>query len=669
MHPFLPSSDESSIPPGSDPPMRVLRSGCPLLVVAILLCEFVSSCGISQASTKDEDKSAKELLKVAPPDATLVITVEGLRDHLRVIRSSPLASNLSQLPAIQDWFASDQYRSFEKSCADIEAGLGLKLSELRDDLIGDAVVLVLRLDPQALLDPSHARGLLLLRAHNPDLLERLIARVNATQQGSGELEQVTDFRRGQTTYRRRKFPLASGRPPEWYVSYSDGTFGFSNSEALIHGVMDRKAFFETKKTGNKQSRAAKQDGATNVPDDLGLGDLAKFETLRGLMPERAVARIFVDPRAIEGILAKIPRSNQPSDIRLVSMLEQYLAAVQYGGAALTWNSDAVVLHTVETTNPSRLSSWLSRLAGNSRSGNPVMRRVPPTALALASMHVDALAIREAVFQLMPPASQPVANNLESIASGLLLGQDLCKRILPSVGPGFVAYIDSVLDQPGTGEKPGMSPAQASMFPVVVVLGLSQAPVALPEGGRESHKWQSTAPLADALENAFRTILYLAAMDEKRGGGRARIVTREVSGSSVTSLDVPFPFSYALDRNQQRLVLGSSSAAVARYLKCSTDPKAGQRFRDLQAVAFANTETFACIDLDALVRLADLYRGRLIKNLSVSQKRPVSDVDRDLDHVLAVARLFQAVFTTMRIEANATAVHRSIGVILHRESSL
>ena len=115
-----------------------------------------------------------------------------------------------------------------------------------------------------------------------------------------------------------------------------------------------------------------------------------------------------------------------------------------------------------------------------------------------------------------------------------------------------------------------------------------------------------------------------------------------------------------------LVLGSSAVAVARYLESSADPEAGRRFREIRSAAFADAETFACVDLDALTGLADRYRDRLTRSLAARQKRPTAEVEKDLDHVLALARLFRAAFLASRIEADATAVHRSIGFILHDE---
>ncbi len=95
------------------------------------------------------------------------------------------------------------------------------------------------------------------------MVDRLIGAFNTTQRASGELERVVDRRRAEMTYHVREFPAGSGRPPEWYVSDPDGTFAFSNSEAMIQGVIDRKA----------GSRA----GGTAVP---GLGDLPKFAAVR-----------------------------------------------------------------------------------------------------------------------------------------------------------------------------------------------------------------------------------------------------------------------------------------------------------------------------------------------------------------------------------------------------
>src|SRR5271170_5861356 len=67
------------------------------------------------------------LLRLVPPDAAVVVTVDNLRDHANAFLDSRLAADLRRLPAVQTWFASEKYQRFEKSRAQIEAHLGVNL--------------------------------------------------------------------------------------------------------------------------------------------------------------------------------------------------------------------------------------------------------------------------------------------------------------------------------------------------------------------------------------------------------------------------------------------------------------------------------------------------------------------------------------------------------------
>ncbi len=631
-------------------PSRPLRCGVVPCLASILALAAASVGGRARAAYPPA--VVEDLLRLVPADASLVLTIEGLRDHVRSIGASRLAADLRRLPAVKSWLESEKYRHWKRSCSEIEASLGVKLADLRDQVLGDAVVLVLRLPADAPPDPSRARGLLLLRARDPALLVRLIDVINSSQRGSGELARVQDRRRAGTTYYVREFPENSGRPPEWYVGYPDGTFAFSNSEAMIQAVVDRKP------PGPSPPRV----GSTNVekPKEVGpcLGDLPKLAAVRRRLPDRALARLYVDPRAIERLLTMAPRPAKPADDRVVATLERHLASVEYAGAALVWRDDAIVVHAVETLDASRVDGWLRRWAGDSRACRAELRRVPKTAIALAAAHVDATALREAIDRVTPEGDHQRLRNMEALATGLLLGQDLASRVLPVLGPGVIAYLDAPADD---GEKAQATPGRGRLFPVVLVVDLAGDP------GRANQPTRGQVPAAptvsDALENALRTVLTMMALDEKRGQGRAGLATTEVAGATVTTLSTPIPFAYAIDRNGGRLVLGTSAASVARYLEGASDPAAGARFRELQAVAFPGYETFVCVDLESLAGLAGRYREHLTRNLAARQKRTASDVEKDLEHVLALAHLFRAAFIASRIEPDASAIHRCFGVIV------
>ncbi len=55
---------------------------------------------------------------------------------------------------------------------------------------------------------------------------------------------------------------------------------------------------------------------------------------------------------------------------------------------------------------------------------------------------------------------------------------------------------------------------------------------------------------------------------------------------------------------------------------------------------------------------------MVQSLAASQGRPIADVDRDLAQVQRIARLIDAVYISTRIDSQATATERSIGIMLH-----
>jgi hypothetical protein len=371
----------------------------------------------------------------------------------------------------------------------------------------------------------------------------------------------------------------------------------------------------------------------------------------------------VDPRAIERLLSRAHRADKPADARIATLLERYLSAVEYAGAALVCGADTIVVHSVESLDPSRVDAWLRRWASDARVFRPELRRVPRSALALASAHAELPAMREVVYQVVPEADQQKIRHFEMLLTGLLLGQDIASRILPALGPGVIAYLDSPVES-AIAKIDGAMPAggRVSLFPLVVVIDLSSESERATKGAER--QGPTALVVSDAIDNALRTVLTVAALDDKCGQGRARIATREIAGASVNTLDIPIPFAYALDRSAGRLVLGTSAVAVGRYLESGSDPEAGARFRDLQAAAFPGFSTFLCVDLDAMTRLATRHRERLAHTLAARQNRPPDEVGGDLEHVLALARLFRAAFVASRIEPDATAVYRTFGVVLN-----
>ncbi len=302
------------------------------------------------------DRPADSLLDLVPADAGIILTIEDLRGQSQSFLDSRLASELRQLPAFQAWLASDAYRRFEHACRDIKLTLGVTPEQIRDDFLGDAVVLALRLAPGE--RPDNARGLLLAQVRDRVLLERVIDRLNAVQKSEKELVTVERHERDGTTYNVRRFQAGS-KPPEAYAFLGKSTFAWSNSEELIRGAIDRH-----------------KDDA--LP---GLGASAGVHNVRDALPEDAVASLFVDPGFLMRVLEIKPPDAEADPGG--AFLYRYLSAIRYAGASLVVR-DGLFLHVHQQIDPSKLDEPLKQWAlGGPDEIGPLLQRVPTSAPILA----------------------------------------------------------------------------------------------------------------------------------------------------------------------------------------------------------------------------------------------------------------------------------------------
>jgi hypothetical protein len=193
---------------------------------------------------------------------------------------------------------------------------------------------------------------------------------------------------------------------------------------------------------------------------------------------------------------------------------------------------------------------------------------------------------------------------------------------------------------------------------VIALELQATPDQSPSYARATG--QTT--VADALDNALNTLLAIATFNGKLAEARTRIVTHEVAGATMKTLDPPVPFAYAMDRAGHRLVLGNSAGAVERYLACGSDPNAGARFRRLQTRAFPEARSFVCLDLAAVGTTIATHRDRILGILANHAHRSRDEVARDLDQFLALSGLFDAAYLTSRIDPDSATVFHALGLL-------
>ncbi len=589
-------------------------------VLSILVAIF-SSRRASAADPRPIDR----LLRIAPENSVCVVTVEDLREQARRFAGSKLATALWRLPPARAWLDTEGHRRFDRARDRIETILGSRIEEIRDEILGDAAALALRISDQG----AGPQGLLFVQSRNKALLSRVLERLDQSQKETGELDRILEKRRGGVVYHGRVY-AAADRPSDWYVTTSDGIFAFSSDESMVTSAIDRWIAITTPGS----SRAA----------SVGFGDSARLTALKGKMPAGAVARLYLDPRRLERLIPSGEDSTKPAERRVLCLIARSLAAVQWIGATLEWDDTAITLRVCETLDAAKVAPWLKRWAADERVPSPRVDRVPAAAIIAASINLDAKALYDGFVELLSPTERIPLDHVETVLTGLLLGTDVSTRILPGLGPRVVVFLKA----PVVSARDGAS-EEGFEFPMGLMIGLD----APREKGMIGH----------ALENALKTVLALASMDEKRGLGGSRIVTSERDGARVTAFDRRALFAFAVDQDGSRLVVGSSGSVVDDCLGLDRTAEVGSRFQKLASVGGSRSPSFVVIDLQATARAVEGRRRMLSRFLAERQGRSVEAVEGDLTKVLALARELEAVVVTHAIEPAAGSAEQGFRLVL------
>ena len=374
-----------------------MRALCLLLVVILTSVSWTSRA----------DAPNDELMGLVPTDMAVVLVLDRFRERSREILDSDLVRELSKLPTVRSWFESEKGKGLIRARAEIEAALGVTLAQLRDDVLGDSVVLALHLKPGS--DPDEAAGLFLTRARNRVTLDSLIESINKAERAEGILKEVVDLPQtpdSPIVHHRRFRP--NSKPDEWYCLFADGTFAWSNSERLVLDVVERKGRGD------------------------GLRQSTRYTRVRNALPANAVARLYVDPSIV---LRVASTSKTPADAHLLKAL----GGLDYIAAAVEWR-DGPIFHFHESLN-AEVSTTLRFLFEAEPIPADVFGHVPRTAIAVAAWRWDLPGLFDVMLSYLPEADRPRAEAAQAAIQGLLMGKNLRSEVLLALKPGGLAYVD------------------------------------------------------------------------------------------------------------------------------------------------------------------------------------------------------------------------------------
>jgi hypothetical protein len=347
-----------------------------------------------------------ELLRLVPDDVGFCLVLQDLRSHSKALLASPFAEQFRASPIGQALCNAPEGRKLVEMDRQFQNHLGIDWARLRDDILGDCVVLAYRPGPPG--KPDDEQGVLLLRARDPKLLAELLDRLNQVQKQSGDLKELQARKHGGRDY------VGRFERKETRFYYLNGpVLAVSSQEELLHRVMDLGAA-ASRETESPLARQLRRLGA-----------------LDGL------ATLWINPRAFDAELKhKASQAGPAGEASFLQTFFGYWKVLQ--GIALTasLNQTDFELRLDLAADEGALRGPARKLFGEAGRPSELWGRFPENAILAVAGTLDAMALTDLVGEFMTPEARKAVREAVDRGAGATLGRDVAKDVLPNLGPDW-----------------------------------------------------------------------------------------------------------------------------------------------------------------------------------------------------------------------------------------
>jgi hypothetical protein len=463
--------------------------------------------------------------------------------------------------------------------------LKISAAELRDDILGDLVILAYRPGPPG--KPEQEQGLLLLRARNEKRLAELLERITLVQRTSGDLKQLDErTHHGKTYYHRVE------KKGENYYYRNGPVLAFSTREAILRQVMD----LEDRSLSAAESRVVTE--------------------LHRLGADQGLAALWINPRAFDADLEAKAAQGQGGEAVFLRTLLAYWKALN--GIALTadLDRDAIELNLTIAVKPDQSLPGGRRLFGTAPRVSDVWARFSDDALLAVAGQVDAAGLTDFVGDFLTDDVRKAVRDSANVRVGAVLGQDLSRDVLPGLGPdwGFAVFAP---------------PADKGWFPQLV-WALRVRPG---NAGRPLDQ-----NLLSALDSLARAAVFGFNLEHSEAPLFLRTVEQDKAEIKYLANDKLFPpgLQPAFALKDGYLVLASSPDAIRRFGPARPPPAAGEPV-PLLRLSLRGWRTY----------LKD-RKGPLTDHLVQDKGLPREEAERRLDNLVDALELFDRLDLSERL---------------------
>jgi hypothetical protein len=453
-----------------------------------------------------------ELLRLVPEDVGFCLVVEDLRGQASAFLDSPFVKQFRASALGAKLLHAPEAQKLAELSRLLHEHLQIGPAKLRDEILGDAVVLAYRPGPPD--KPELEEGLLLIRARNTELLAELVNRLNEAQMKSGDVRQLDEHDYQDQKYFRRVEPTG-----ENYYYLRGPILAFSPREGILRQSIEL-------------DQTAPAEGEPPIARQLRLSGVT-----------RPLAALWVNPRSFDRALERKAADAKGFDGVALTALLRYWKPLDGIAFSLTLQKDLEMSLAVRARTrelPPAAQRFLSAAAERSQLWNCF----PDNAILAVAGRFDLAAFVEMISEFIPEEiRKPLRAQLEGKLGGILR-KGIVRELLPQIGPDWGLCVAA-------------PPADSKAWVPQVWAVLRARP------------GESGTPTDLALLDALNFFANLAVFTHNSGRPGQLIVKSVTQGKvEVRYLDNPeeFPpgFQPAYALKDGYLVIGSSPEAIKRF---------------------------------------------------------------------------------------------------------
>lgn len=372
---------------------------CRLGVSAVIAGAFLTA--VSRA-----ESPRNELLRLVPEDTAFCLVIQDLRGHSAALLQSPFVEQFAGSSLGKTLMQSPELRKLDGVEKFLQANLKVTWPQVRDEILGDALVFAYRTGPPG--EPEKEQGLFLLRARDEDLLTKLIDQVNSLQRKSGEIKDVQERRHQQVAYTCRIKP----HDRDFYWQRGP-VLMFSGQEAMLHRAIE----------------LSQQSAPPATPP------LAR--QLQQLGADSALAALWINPRAFQADLEHKAQTAKAEEAVFLKTFQKYWKALD-GIAVFASVQEDLQLGIAMRARMDELPSPARRFLSAAAEPSELLSRVPNNALFAMTGRFDVPALIGIVDEfLTDEARKSVQKSLDQS-----VGKAAAQEIASGLGPEWGLWLSA-----------------------------------------------------------------------------------------------------------------------------------------------------------------------------------------------------------------------------------